>query len=92
MATENTSQNQASTNNNQSDHNHHSSVASGLTADLITHQQQQSEMIEDEDPLLISQSLTYVTDDGGTLHSFHSAPFSAGTRFIAVIFECLTMI
>jgi hypothetical protein len=34
------------------------------------------EMLADEDPLLISQSLTYVTDDGSTLHSFASAPFS----------------
>ena len=34
------------------------------------------EMIADEDPLLISQSLTYVTDDGSVLHSFASAPFS----------------
>ena len=34
--------------------------------------------ILDEDPLLISQSLTYVTDDGSVLHSFQSAPFSYG--------------
>jgi hypothetical protein len=34
--------------------------------------------IVDEDPLLISQSLTYVTDDGSVLHSFQSAPFSLG--------------
>jgi hypothetical protein len=32
----------------------------------------------DEDPLLISQTLTYVTDDGSVLHAFHSAPFSFG--------------
>ena len=37
------------------------------------------EHIVDEDPLLISQSLTYVTDDGSVLHSFNSAPFSWGT-------------
>lgn len=36
------------------------------------------EHIVDEDPLLISQSLTYVTDDGSVLHSFQSAPFSWG--------------
>jgi hypothetical protein len=41
--------------------------------------QQVAQMMEDEDPLLISQSLTYVTDDGGILHSFQSAPFSTGT-------------
>jgi hypothetical protein len=34
--------------------------------------------IVDEDPLLISQTLTYVTDDGSVLHSFQSAPFSFG--------------
>ncbi len=39
-------------------------------------QKQKAEMLADEDPLLISQSLTYVTDDGSVLHSFHSAPFS----------------
>ena len=32
--------------------------------------------IVDEDPLLISQSLTYVTDDGSVLHSFRSSSFS----------------
>eukprot|EP00977_Amphora_coffeiformis_P028048 scaffold34685_cov183-Amphora_coffeaeformis.AAC.28 len=40
--------------------------------------QQKVEMLADEDPLLISQSLTYVTDDGSVLHSFQSAPFSTG--------------
>ena len=39
--------------------------------------QKQQLMLADEDPLLISQSLTYVTDDGGILHSFQSAPLSA---------------
>ena len=39
-------------------------------------QKQKAEMLADEDPLLISQSLTYVTDDGSVLHSFQSAPFS----------------
>ena len=32
----------------------------------------------DEDPLMISQSLTYVTDDGSVMHSFQSAPFTVG--------------
>lgn len=36
--------------------------------------------IVDEDPLLISQTLTYVTDDGSVVHSFQSAPFSFGTK------------
>ena len=32
----------------------------------------------DEDPLLIAQTLTYVTDDGSVVLSFQSAPFSLG--------------
>lgn len=40
---------------------------------------QKQEMMEDEDPLLISQSLTYITDDGSVLHSFHTASFSTST-------------
>lgn len=46
--------------------------------DLAALQQKKADMMADEDPLLISQSLTYVTDDGGILHSFHSAPFAMG--------------
>lgn len=42
--------------------------------------QNKAEMLADEDPLLISQSLTYVTDDGSVLHSFQSAPFSTGEQ------------
>jgi len=48
-------------------------------ASVAQQEQQKVEMLADEDPLLISQSLTYVTDDGGILHSFQSAPFSTGT-------------
>ena len=40
--------------------------------------------IVDEDPLLISQSLTYVTDDGSVLHSFRSSQFSMGTYNFSV--------
>lgn len=58
---------------------------------LATHQQSQmqrtrsKELVDDnhhqvidEDPLLISQTLTYVTDDGSVVHSFQSAPLSFG--------------
>jgi hypothetical protein len=31
-----------------------------------------------EDPLLIAQTLTYITDDGSVVLSFSSAPFSYG--------------
>jgi hypothetical protein len=65
----------------QSDNNQNS-ASSGLLSDLVAQQQQKSEMLADEDPLLISQSLTYVTDDGGTLHSFNSSPFSTGASIL----------
>ena len=41
-----------------------------------SHELVEDSRIVDEDPLLISQTLTYVTDDGSVLHSFQSAPFS----------------
>jgi hypothetical protein len=43
----------------------------------------QTQMIQstelDDDPLLIAQTLTYVTDDGSVVLSFQTAPFSFGT-------------
>lgn len=36
----------------------------------------------DEDPLLIAQTLTYVTDDGSVCMSFQPAPYSLGRFFI----------
>lgn len=48
--------------------------------------------IVDEDPLLISQSLTYVTDDGSVLHSFRSSPFSMGFKARFVILETLFVV
>ncbi len=39
-------------------------------------QQAATQYIVDEDPLLIAQTLTYVTDDGSVVSSFQSAPFS----------------
>jgi hypothetical protein len=46
--------------------------------DFASIEKHQAAMLDGEDPLLISQSLTYVTDDGETLHSFNSAPLSTG--------------
>lgn len=48
---------------------------------IETHQQQHQDISHDdydinEDPLLIAQSLTYVTDDGSTVLSFAASPFS----------------
>lgn len=55
-------------------------IASSIPSQALDAQQrkQQQEMMLDEDPLLISQTLTYVTDDGSVLHSFQSAVFSFG--------------
>jgi hypothetical protein len=51
-------------------------------------------VVDPDDPLLIAQTLTYVTDDGSVLLSFTSAPFSFG-EFVLVVFagwaqECST--
>lgn len=35
-------------------------------------------VVDPDDPLLIAQTLTYVTDDGSVLLSFTSAPFAFG--------------
>jgi hypothetical protein len=43
-------------------------------------QQRQQEIDIHEDPLLIAQTLTYVTDDGSVLASFQSAPASWGKQ------------
>ena len=50
----------------------------GLTRTRSTEMVEDGHPILDEDPLLISQSLTYVTDDGSVLHSFQSMSFSLG--------------
>ena len=63
------------------------------SADYKMHQRTRSqqmvedhhEHIVDEDPLLISQSLTYVTDEGDVLHSFQSSPFSFGTLLCSCV-------
>jgi hypothetical protein len=46
-------------------------------------------VVDPDDPLLIAQTLTYVTDDGSVLLSFTSAPFSFG-EFVR-IFHLLGM-
>lgn len=44
-------------------------------------------IVDPDDPLLIAQTLTYVTDDGSVLLSFTSAPFSFGElQFIYVVY------
>lgn len=63
-------------------------------APALTEQQKKAQMLADEDPLLISQSLTYVTDDGSVLHSFQSAPYSTGKRIgrQSLLFTCFAHI
>jgi len=66
--------------------------ASSLPHQTLDAQQkkEKQEMMLDEDPLLISQTLTYVTDDGSVLHSFQSAPFSFGR--LTVYVNCIVPI
>ena len=52
--------------------------------DMTFSQQEQGQfnnneiIVDPDDPLLIAQTLTYVTDDGSVVLSFTSAPFSFG--------------
>lgn len=43
------------------------------------HEEPQNGTIDPDDPLLIAQTLTYVTDNGSIVMSYSSAPFSTGT-------------
>ena len=72
--TDEASSSETNTNNNTNTESLSSSSQQQLS------QKEKEIMLADEDPLLISQSLTYVTDDGEILHSFYSAPFSTGTK------------
>ena len=47
-------------------------------------QDTQAGTIDPDDPLLIAQTLTYVTDNGSVLMSYSSAPFS-GCKFTSSI-------
>ena len=69
------------------------SLSQTLEALDAQQKRQQQEMMLDEDPLLISQTLTYVTDDGSVLHSSQSPNFSFGTRrhFLFSLSRCSTL-
>jgi len=56
-----------------------------------SHQQPQSEMHEEmiEDPLLIAQSLTFVTDDGEVSQSFQAAPFGMAFKCTFFVIELI---
>lgn len=47
-------------------------------ADMQRTSKRQQEVDINEDPLLIAQTLTYVTDDGSVICSYESAPASWG--------------
>lgn len=51
--------------------------------------QQQMNVIDHEDPLLIAQSLTYITDDGSVVVSFAAAPFSFAFKMRFVFLETI---
>eukprot|EP01082_Thalassiosira_pseudonana_P011890 g9888.t1 g9888 contig4:803895-804847(-) len=46
-------------------------------------------VVDPDDPLLIAQTLTYVTDDGSVLLSFTSAPFSFAFKLRFFLFEAI---
>ena len=53
------------------------SLADGLDQNIpMDNQQTQAGTIDPDDPLLIAQTLTYVTDNGSIVMSYSSAPFS----------------
>eukprot|EP00542_Grammatophora_oceanica_P010536 CAMPEP_0194037742 /NCGR_PEP_ID=MMETSP0009_2-20130614/10062_1 /TAXON_ID=210454 /ORGANISM="Grammatophora oceanica, Strain CCMP 410" /LENGTH=256 /DNA_ID=CAMNT_0038680007 /DNA_START=20 /DNA_END=790 /DNA_ORIENTATION=- len=49
----------------------------------------QQELIIDEDPLLIAQTLTYVTDDGSVVSSYQAAPFSLSFKLRVILLEVI---
>lgn len=52
-------------------------LADGLDQNMqMDNQQTQAGTIDPDDPLLIAQTLTYVTDNGSIVMSYSSAPFS----------------
>eukprot|EP00560_Eucampia_antarctica_P003587 CAMPEP_0197837344 /NCGR_PEP_ID=MMETSP1437-20131217/31894_1 /TAXON_ID=49252 ORGANISM="Eucampia antarctica, Strain CCMP1452" /NCGR_SAMPLE_ID=MMETSP1437 /ASSEMBLY_ACC=CAM_ASM_001096 /LENGTH=238 /DNA_ID=CAMNT_0043444327 /DNA_START=91 /DNA_END=807 /DNA_ORIENTATION=- len=46
-------------------------------------------VLDPDDPLLIAQSLTYITDDGSVVLSFSSAPFSFAFKFRFFLLETI---
>lgn len=46
--------------------------------------------IDPDDPLLIAQTLTYVTDNGSVVMSYSSAPFSFGALRLLDVFKHCT--
>ncbi|KAL7518051.1 hypothetical protein ACHAWX_006711 [Stephanocyclus meneghinianus] len=59
---------------------------------LTMQQQHPTPVVDPDDPLLIAQTLTYVTDDGSVLLSFTSAPFSFAFKLRFFLFEALFLL
>lgn len=51
-----------------------------------------NEQIIHEDPLLIAQTLTYVTDDGSVTQSYNSAPFNFTFKFSVFLLEAMFVV
>ena len=47
-----------------------------LSSQSMQYQQDDGDIIDPDDPLLIAQTLTYVTDNGSVVMSYSSAPFT----------------
>lgn len=54
-------------------------IVEGVGLNLPPEVGDEQPVVDPEDPLLIAQTLTYVTDDGSVMLSFTPAPFSFGT-------------
>lgn len=66
------------------------SLADGLDQNIpMDNQQTQAGTIDPDDPLLIAQTLTYVTDNGSIVMSYSSAPFSTSYKVRLVMLEAL---
>mmetsp|Transcript_16612 Transcript_16612/g.45990 ORF Transcript_16612/g.45990 Transcript_16612/m.45990 type:complete len:275 (-) Transcript_16612:418-1242(-) len=82
------------TSNNTSLHSNKDTTNNGIPPGDPMQRTRSRDMVDpsqlvDEDPLLISQTLTYVTDDGSVLHSFQSSPFSFSFKVKFIIVEAL---
>jgi len=49
-------------------------------------------IVDPDDPLLIAQSLTYITDDGSVVLSFTSTPFSFSFKLCFFVFEIIFVV
>jgi len=75
------------------------STSINASQDMLSSQQQQhqgqfnnDEVVDPDDPLLIAQTLTYVTDDGSVVLSFTSAPFSFAFKLRFVVIEIIFVV